>query len=161
MCLEQYNKDLAKVFESVQVDLQGISLLEQAGRDALINFADSGIGYVDYDSYLAEVRVRSSAQPELGGVMGIFFPCSVWKVKPSESDVFALFPVFQLNKGVTVVDLLTFSADLEAQADQLVSRGGRQSSLLSVSQCFSPCRLLAFSYCINDVCSRAVLWRTP
>ncbi|TNM85791.1 hypothetical protein fugu_008062 [Takifugu bimaculatus] len=82
-----YNKDLAKVFESVQVDLQGISLLEQAGRDALINFANSGIGYIDYDSYLAE-----------------------------------------LNKGVTLVDLLTFSADLEAQADQL-PRGALENAL--------------------------------
>lgn len=43
------------MFDSVQVDLQGISLLEQAGRDALINFANSGIGYIDYESYLAEV----------------------------------------------------------------------------------------------------------
>lgn len=57
LCLNQYNKDLAKVFESVQVDLQGISLLEQAGRDALINFANSGIGYIDYESYLAEVSL--------------------------------------------------------------------------------------------------------
>uniref|UniRef100_H3CFA2 Prominin 1 b n=1 Tax=Tetraodon nigroviridis TaxID=99883 RepID=H3CFA2_TETNG len=82
-----YNKDLAKVLEGVQVDLQGISLLEQAGRDALINFANSGIGYVDYESYLAE-----------------------------------------LNKGVTLVDLLTFSADLEAQADQL-PRGALENAL--------------------------------
>lgn len=43
------------MFDSVQVDLQGISLLEQAGRDALINFANSGIGYIDYESYLVEV----------------------------------------------------------------------------------------------------------
>uniref|UniRef100_A0A674MDR9 Prominin 1 b n=1 Tax=Takifugu rubripes TaxID=31033 RepID=A0A674MDR9_TAKRU len=77
------------MFENVQVDLQGISLLEQAGRDALINFANSGIGYIDYDSYLAEVR---------------------------------------LNKGVTLVDLLTFSADLEAQADQL-PRGALENAL--------------------------------
>lgn len=70
------------MFESVQVDLQGISLLEQAGRDALINFANSGIGYIDYDSYLAEVCVGYSAEPELGGILGIFFPCSAWKVKP-------------------------------------------------------------------------------
>lgn len=43
------------MFDSVQVDLQGVSLLEQAGRDALINFANSGVGYIDYESYLAEV----------------------------------------------------------------------------------------------------------
>lgn len=52
---KQYNKDLAKVFESIQVDLQGITLLEQAGRDNLINFANTGIGHIDYENYLAEV----------------------------------------------------------------------------------------------------------
>lgn len=50
-----YNRDLAKVFEGVQVDLQNVTLLEQAGRDNLISFANSGIGLIDYDAYLAEV----------------------------------------------------------------------------------------------------------
>uniref|UniRef100_A0A8C4NWR6 Prominin 1 b n=1 Tax=Dicentrarchus labrax TaxID=13489 RepID=A0A8C4NWR6_DICLA len=74
-------------FESVQVDLQHITLLEQAGRDNLINFANSGIGQIDYEAYLAEV-----------------------------------------NKGVTLVDLLSFSTDLEAQADQL-PRGALENAL--------------------------------
>ncbi|XP_041789032.1 prominin 1 b isoform X2 [Chelmon rostratus] len=82
-----YNRDLAKVFDSVQVDLQDITLLEQAGRDNLINFANSGVGQIDYEAYLAEV-----------------------------------------NKGVTLVDLLSFSADLEAQADQL-PRGALENAL--------------------------------
>uniref|UniRef100_A0A3Q0R8U9 Prominin 1 b n=1 Tax=Amphilophus citrinellus TaxID=61819 RepID=A0A3Q0R8U9_AMPCI len=82
-----YNRDLAKVFESVQVDLQGVMLLEQAGRDNLINFANSGIGQIDYQAYLAEV-----------------------------------------NKGVTVIDLLSFCSDLEAQADQL-PRGALENAL--------------------------------
>ncbi|XP_034712875.1 prominin 1 b isoform X5 [Etheostoma cragini] len=82
-----YNKDLANVFESVQVDLQDILLLEQAGRDNLINFANSGVGEIDYEAYLAEV-----------------------------------------NKGVTLVDLLSFSTDLEAQADQL-PRGALENAL--------------------------------
>uniref|UniRef100_A0AAQ4S8G0 Prominin 1 b n=1 Tax=Gasterosteus aculeatus aculeatus TaxID=481459 RepID=A0AAQ4S8G0_GASAC len=82
-----YNRDLAKVFESVQVDLQDITLLEQAGRDSLINFANSGVGHIDYEAYLAEV-----------------------------------------NKGVTLVDLLTFSSDLEAQADQM-PRGALENAL--------------------------------
>ncbi|XP_028452323.1 prominin 1 b isoform X1 [Perca flavescens] len=82
-----YNKDLAKVFESVQVDLQDIMLLEQAGRDNLMNFANSGVGEIDYEAYLAEV-----------------------------------------NKGVTLVDLLSFSTDLEAQADQL-PRGALENAL--------------------------------
>uniref|UniRef100_A0A3Q3GYW1 Prominin 1 b n=1 Tax=Labrus bergylta TaxID=56723 RepID=A0A3Q3GYW1_9LABR len=50
-----YNKDLANVFESVKIDLRDITLLEQAGRDNLLNFANSGIGQIDYDAYLAEV----------------------------------------------------------------------------------------------------------
>lgn len=51
----QYNKDLGKLFDGVQVNLQDITLLEQAGRDNLINFANSGIGQIDYEAYLAEV----------------------------------------------------------------------------------------------------------
>ncbi|XP_029003540.1 prominin 1 b [Betta splendens] len=81
------NKDLTKVFENVQVDLQDITLLEQAGRDNLIHFANSGIGQIDYEAYLTEV-----------------------------------------NKGVTLVDLLSFSTDLEAQADQL-PRGALENAL--------------------------------
>uniref|UniRef100_A0A665T6N9 Prominin 1 b n=1 Tax=Echeneis naucrates TaxID=173247 RepID=A0A665T6N9_ECHNA len=73
--------------EHVHVDLQDISLLEQAGRDSLINFANSGIGQIDYEMYLAEA-----------------------------------------NKGVTLVDLLSFSTDLEAQADQL-PRGALENAL--------------------------------
>uniref|UniRef100_A0AAQ4NW79 Prominin 1 b n=1 Tax=Gasterosteus aculeatus aculeatus TaxID=481459 RepID=A0AAQ4NW79_GASAC len=69
------------------VDLQDITLLEQAGRDSLINFANSGVGHIDYEAYLAEV-----------------------------------------NKGVTLVDLLTFSSDLEAQADQM-PRGALENAL--------------------------------
>uniref|UniRef100_UPI0037E77CF7 prominin 1 b n=1 Tax=Semicossyphus pulcher TaxID=241346 RepID=UPI0037E77CF7 len=82
-----YNKDLANVFESVQVDLRDITLLEQAGRDNLLNFANSGVGQIDFQSYLAEV-----------------------------------------NKGVTLVDLLSFSTNLEAQADQL-PRGALENAL--------------------------------
>lgn len=64
MCISpQYNKDLAKVLEGVQVDLQDITLLEQAGRDNLINFANSGIGQIDYNAYLAEVKRKKKKKP--------------------------------------------------------------------------------------------------
>ncbi|XP_010748106.2 prominin 1 b isoform X2 [Larimichthys crocea] len=82
-----YNNDLAKVLESVNVDLQGITLLEQAGRDNLINFANTGVGQINFEAYLTEV-----------------------------------------NKGVTLVDLLSFSTDLEAEADQL-PRGALENAL--------------------------------
>uniref|UniRef100_A0A8C5H2F2 Prominin-1-A-like n=1 Tax=Gouania willdenowi TaxID=441366 RepID=A0A8C5H2F2_GOUWI len=71
----------------VRINLQDVTLLEQAGRDNLINFANSGIGHIDYEAYLAEV-----------------------------------------SKGVTLVDLLSFSTDLEAQADQL-PRGALENAL--------------------------------
>ncbi|KAM4585478.1 prominin 1 b [Odontesthes bonariensis] len=82
-----YNRDLAKVLDGVQVDLTDITLLEQAGRDNLMNFANSGIGQIDYPDYLAEI-----------------------------------------NKGVTVVDLLSFCSDLEDQADKL-PRGALENAL--------------------------------
>uniref|UniRef100_A0AAQ6ANC4 Prominin 1 b n=1 Tax=Amphiprion ocellaris TaxID=80972 RepID=A0AAQ6ANC4_AMPOC len=78
---------VALIVKCVQVDLQNVTLLEQAGRDNLINFANSGIGQIDYDAYLTEV-----------------------------------------NKGVTLVDLLSFATDLEAQADQL-PRGALENAL--------------------------------
>ncbi|KAL7855755.1 hypothetical protein AOLI_G00193590 [Acnodon oligacanthus] len=73
-----YNQELANIFEGVKVDLQGIILLEQEGKDNLINFANTGLGEINYQTYLSEV-----------------------------------------NKGVTVVDLLSFANELEAQADHL------------------------------------------
>ncbi|XP_030208506.1 prominin 1 b isoform X6 [Gadus morhua] len=82
-----YNKDLANVFESIHVQLQDVSLLEQEGRDALISFANSGVGEIDFTAYLTEA-----------------------------------------NKAVTLVDLLSFATDLEAQADQL-PRGALENAL--------------------------------
>uniref|UniRef100_A0A8C7L772 Prominin 1 b n=1 Tax=Oncorhynchus kisutch TaxID=8019 RepID=A0A8C7L772_ONCKI len=82
-----FNKDLVKVFDSVSIDLQGIVLLEQDGRDNLLTFSNAGIGDINYAAYLAEV-----------------------------------------NKGVTLVDLLSFSNELEAQAD-LLPRGALENAL--------------------------------
>ncbi|XP_046698794.1 prominin 1 b isoform X12 [Silurus meridionalis] len=72
------NHDLAEIFEGVNVDLEGIILLAEEGKDNLINFANAGLGEINYESYLSEV-----------------------------------------NKGVTVVDLLSFANELEAEADHL------------------------------------------
>jgi len=82
-----YNRELAKVFESVQINLQDITLLEPEGRSNLLSFASTGVGEINYQAYLSEV-----------------------------------------NKGVALVDLLTFSNDLEAQADQL-PRGALENAL--------------------------------
>ncbi|KAK7929129.1 hypothetical protein WMY93_005524 [Mugilogobius chulae] len=82
-----YTKDLSKILEGVQVDLRDISLLDEAGRQNLLDFVNSGLGHIDYQAYQTE-----------------------------------------LNKGVTLVDLLSFSADLEAQADNL-PRGALENAL--------------------------------
>ncbi|XP_028974046.2 prominin 1 b isoform X3 [Esox lucius] len=82
-----YNKDLAKVFEGVKIDLHSMMLLEQEGRDSLLTFSNTGIGELNYAAYLAEV-----------------------------------------NKGVTLVDLLAFANELEAQAD-LLPRGALENAL--------------------------------
>ncbi|XP_062864544.1 prominin 1 b [Trichomycterus rosablanca] len=73
-----YNHELSNIFEGVSVDLQGVILLQQEGKDNLISFVNAGLREVDYQAYLTEV-----------------------------------------NKGVTVVDLLSFANELEAQADHL------------------------------------------
>ncbi|XP_026059846.1 prominin-1-A isoform X3 [Carassius auratus] len=82
-----YNPELTKIFNSVNVDLRGMLLLEQEGKDNLIDFANTGIGDIDYQAYLTEV-----------------------------------------NKGVTVVDLLSYANELEVQADRL-PRGALENAL--------------------------------
>ncbi|XP_030643910.1 prominin 1 b [Chanos chanos] len=82
-----FNRELATIFRGVTIDLQGISLLDQEGKDNLINFANTGIGEINYQAYLSEV-----------------------------------------NKGATVMDLLSFANELEAQADQL-PRGALANAL--------------------------------
>jgi len=44
----------------VNVDLQGMLLLEQEGKDNLIDFANTGIGEIDYQAYLTEVTLALS-----------------------------------------------------------------------------------------------------
>ncbi|KAJ8281473.1 hypothetical protein GJAV_G00068090 [Gymnothorax javanicus] len=82
-----YTKDLTNLFKEVKVDFRGTVLLDSAGREKLMSFANSGIGDINYAIYLAEV-----------------------------------------NKGMTLVDLLSFANELEAQADQL-PRGALENAL--------------------------------
>uniref|UniRef100_A0A8C1NRD0 Prominin 1 b n=1 Tax=Cyprinus carpio TaxID=7962 RepID=A0A8C1NRD0_CYPCA len=86
MLFQDPNIDLT-IFNSVNVDLKGMFLLEQEGKNHLVDFANTGIGDIDYQAYLTEV-----------------------------------------NKGVTVVDLLSYANELEAQADQL-PRGALENAL--------------------------------
>lgn len=51
----QNNHDLAEIFEGVNVDLEGIILLGEEGKDNLINFANTGLGEINYKAYLSQV----------------------------------------------------------------------------------------------------------
>nr|XP_046151731.1 prominin-1-A-like isoform X11 [Oncorhynchus gorbuscha] len=82
-----YTKEVAKMFDSVKIDLGGIVLLESEGKQSLIDFSETGIAEINYAAYLAEV-----------------------------------------NKGVTLVDLLSYASELEAQTD-LMPKGPLQTSL--------------------------------
>uniref|UniRef100_A0A674AE12 Prominin 1a n=1 Tax=Salmo trutta TaxID=8032 RepID=A0A674AE12_SALTR len=78
---------LAKMFDSVKIDLRGIVLLESEGKQSLIDFSETGVAEINYAAYLEEV-----------------------------------------NKGVTQVDLLSYTNELEAQTD-LMPKGPLQTSL--------------------------------
>ena len=64
MCVLQYNKDLSKVCEGVKIDLQNIQLLDPEGRDNLINFANTGVGEINFAAYLAEVTCQRERERE-------------------------------------------------------------------------------------------------
>ncbi|XP_048852481.1 prominin-1-A-like isoform X9 [Brienomyrus brachyistius] len=51
-----YTRDMARIFEDVKVDLKGIVLLELAGRQNLLNFANTGVDEINYTNFLAEVN---------------------------------------------------------------------------------------------------------
>uniref|UniRef100_A0A674ACR3 Prominin 1a n=1 Tax=Salmo trutta TaxID=8032 RepID=A0A674ACR3_SALTR len=82
-----YTKEVAKMFDSVKIDLRGIVLLESEGKQSLIDFSETGVAEINYAAYLEEV-----------------------------------------NKGVTQVDLLSYTNELEAQTD-LMPKGPLQTSL--------------------------------
>ena len=63
VCL-QYNKDLSKVFAGVKIDLQSIQLLDPEGRENLVNFANTGVGQINFAAYLAEVTCQRERERE-------------------------------------------------------------------------------------------------
>uniref|UniRef100_F6VPF3 Prominin 1 n=1 Tax=Ornithorhynchus anatinus TaxID=9258 RepID=F6VPF3_ORNAN len=82
-----YTEDLTVQFESIKINLSNIVLLDETGKENLLNFSFSGIDGIDFAAYLAEV-----------------------------------------NKSITKVDLLSFSNDLEARAEQL-PKGALENAL--------------------------------
>lgn len=56
MISQQFNPEIGNIFNNVNVDLQGMLLLEQEGKDNLIDFANTGIGDIDFQAYLTEVN---------------------------------------------------------------------------------------------------------
>src|SRR4029434_8977307 len=44
---------------------EGVVLLEQEGRDNLLNFANTGVGEIEYEAYLAEVPTNTPANMQI------------------------------------------------------------------------------------------------
>lgn len=51
----QYTGNIINDFENMQVNIDNVVLLDEAGRKHLLDFNSSGIDKIDYDAYLAAV----------------------------------------------------------------------------------------------------------
>ncbi|XP_044537444.1 prominin-1 [Gracilinanus agilis] len=56
LTISQYTEDLTIKFESIKINLSSIVLLDEVGKENLINFSYSGIDGIDFAAYLAEVN---------------------------------------------------------------------------------------------------------
>ncbi|XP_074085849.1 prominin-1 isoform X3 [Macrotis lagotis] len=54
--ISQYTQDLTINFESIKINLSNIVLLDEVGKENLLNFSFSGIDGIDFAAYLAEVN---------------------------------------------------------------------------------------------------------
>ncbi|XP_014644371.1 PREDICTED: prominin-1 [Ceratotherium simum simum] len=52
--IQDYTGNINNDFESTNINIDNIVLLEEAGRNNLLNFSSSGIDKIDYDGYLTE-----------------------------------------------------------------------------------------------------------
>lgn len=52
----QYTEDVALRIEHIQINLSKIILLDEIGKENLLNFSSSGIEGINFGAYLAEVR---------------------------------------------------------------------------------------------------------
>lgn len=108
----QYSKDVSRKFEGMKVDLRGIILLESEGKQNLISFTETGINEIDFAAYLEEVHTYMNT---------FWFKLLNHRLCNYVLWVLVCFcSSFQVNKGVTRIDLVDFARKLDAQADQLV-----------------------------------------
>ncbi|XP_068925532.1 prominin-1 isoform X2 [Petaurus breviceps papuanus] len=56
LSISQYTQDLTVQFESIKINLSTIVLLDEVGKENLLNFSFSGIDGIDFAAYLAEVN---------------------------------------------------------------------------------------------------------
>ncbi|XP_072476416.1 prominin-1 isoform X2 [Notamacropus eugenii] len=56
LSISQYTQDLTVQFESIKINLSSIVLLDEVGKENLLNFSFSGIDGIDFAAYLAEVN---------------------------------------------------------------------------------------------------------
>lgn len=58
--VSQYTEDVALKIEHIQINLSKIILLDEIGKENLLNFSSSGIDGIDFSAYLTEVRLHST-----------------------------------------------------------------------------------------------------
>ncbi|XP_074130894.1 prominin-1 isoform X2 [Sminthopsis crassicaudata] len=56
LAINQYTEDLTFTFDSIKINLSTIVLLDEVGKENLLNFSFSGIDGIDFASYLTEVN---------------------------------------------------------------------------------------------------------
>lgn len=56
-CFPQYTEDIALKIEHIQINLSKIILLDEIGKENLLNFSSSGIEGINFAAYLTEVRL--------------------------------------------------------------------------------------------------------
>ncbi|XP_020848530.1 prominin-1 isoform X3 [Phascolarctos cinereus] len=56
LTISQYTQDLTVQFESIKINLSTIVLLDEVGKENLLNFSFSGIDGIDFAAYLTEVN---------------------------------------------------------------------------------------------------------
>ncbi|XP_027692493.1 prominin-1 isoform X2 [Vombatus ursinus] len=56
LTISQYTQDLTVQFESIKINLSNVVLLDEVGKENLLNFSFSGIDGIDFAAYLAEVN---------------------------------------------------------------------------------------------------------
>ena len=58
--IQEYTENINSYFDNLNLTIDNVVLLDDAGRRSLMDFISSGVDGINYDAYLAEVRLPRS-----------------------------------------------------------------------------------------------------